>query len=507
MAPSLYCPISAANPQLLAGQLESGASSGELLLAPLLKVDLASVNRDQAESRWKDAREHDQGLPLYAGRKSGDMLEWRLRDPEVLPDGIRINWSAVGPNGEYVVGPSGPSSVAWHIADDGIAGEKTWLDWKPGTWRISVEIGASKISFPQEVGWRTEPQLVIGQIVPSFAHSWDRPTGESERELRRALVQDIADYVATLDDESTRFVLRQLEAVESVIPFPALLTVYAGFWGLGVPYGSAPQGPIGGSYRTLQGKVTEAQRYWMVQELLNNSPDHPAVPGIISAEELPALIRAKQFRILHRLQVKFTINEKGRIGWRDWRPVGGHLAEPGLTKASIKTPFGFISAPDQLAPSPPEESPFNRRLVRSEDGMKISGYASARVGFEAQNPQWRLFGTQAPWIFSEIIFELDDKGSVSTLHRTSVRAEVRDNEVVLGSTAFNELSIFELETDLGSNRNLYVRRALLPMEGNLKAFLDSAAGGWPEPPSKPSFDGSGPGELVIRKGMRLSDNY
>lgn len=139
---------------------------------------------------------------------------------------------------------------------------------------------------------------------------------------------------------------------------------------------------------------------------------------------------------------------------------------------------------------PAYPNPSNGFLQTSADGTRHSSYASGRVGFEAQNPNWRLFGKDVPWIFSEIITEVASDHTVSSHIEMSVNKDWRDDGTSTGTLSgknnFNNLNIYKATINPNSGSVSYVQKQFLPMEGQLKAFIDSVPlGTWPNPPPTP----------------------
>ena len=159
--------------------------------------------------------------------------------------------------------------------------------------------------------------------------------------------------------------------------------------------------------------------------------------------------------------------------------VGEHIADKGVTKV------GLALTANQLYPGSPAIGPFTLPLMESEDNefnhtpknepvstdkTKLSGYSTARIGPTGRNVNWRLFGKDAPWIFSEIVHEVKPDRIVQTTHRTSVDVSWRDGSVIQGEVPFNNLNIYKAKTrreDDGGTIVEYVRSDLLEMESKL----------------------------------------
>lgn len=121
---------------------------------------------------------------------------------------------------------------------------------------------------------------------------------------------------------------------------------------------------------------------------------------------------------------------------------------------------------------------------------KLAGYASGRIGIRGRKVNWRLFGKDAPWIYSEILYRLNPDRTVTTRFNTSVDASWEDG-VTSGTIQCNNLNLYRatITQELGPGRfvKTYDRKAVLPMEGMVKPFIDSATGLWPEPFTIPSL--------------------
>lgn len=242
------------------------------------------------------------------------------------------------------------------------------------------------------------------------------------------------------------------------------------------------------------GTVQSGHRFWMTQHMLNAAPDAPKVGDLITTAGLAQIKRDKQFRIMHRYQAKFMLDENGFITGRT--TVGEHIADKGITKVGVGLEAG------ELFPGSPKIGPYTFPLFESEDNQynqspdnqpigsgktKMSGYSTARIGEKGRNVNWRLFGKDAPWIYSEMVFEVKPDRSVQTTQRASVDISWRDGSVIQGDKQFNNLNIYKATLDPQDNIVIYERKDLLEMEGKLAPFINSASGQWPEPNIPPSI--------------------
>jgi len=168
------------------------------------------------------------------------------------------------------------------------------------------------------------------------------------------------------------------------------------------------------------------------------------------------------------------------------------------------TKAGIGLEEDQLFPGSPQIGPLTLPLFESEtnqynepplseplaaDGKRTSGFSTGRIGETGRNVNWRLFGLDAPWIFSEIIFEIQSDRSVKTIHKASVDVEWENGSLTQGDNPFNNLNIYlgvQSQGQDGSYKITYERKGLLRMEDELEDFINSASGDWPEPDIPPS---------------------
>jgi len=352
-----------------------------------------------------------------------------------------------------------------------------------GTAPISFAGGGSvPIEFEQEIGWRTEDYLVIGQIVATNAHDGDAPSLLESIPFRAAITHDIA-----LIPPGTRDALIAAPFTNAMFAM-----VEAAFWAI-TPHTLTPQGPFSSGIIVGIGTVTEPHRYWMVQTGLNGSVDSPTAPTQIADTALPGTVTAEQYRILHQYQVKFTLTAEGKIDKPAIKTVS-NVAAVGPTKINALTiPAGTFSSVGWdnpvLGPAPAsEKSPHNKKTQTSEDLTQHSGFASGRVGADGQNVNWRIFGQDVPWIFSEIVCQVNPDRSVESRIYTSVDIAWQDGEIVEGIHNFNNLNIYKATLTSETGVVNYVRQpdGLLEMNNQVKPFIESVPPGtWPTPPIEP----------------------
>ena len=154
----LYGEITSEHPS---GGMESEVDV-ELVLLP---VEVKVTDRDDPKKRWADAKNHSSSKPIYAGKSTGDMASWKLAGTDSWTN-VTFIWTAEGPGGETVTGPMGAGKNEWTINDADEDTATDWLKWKPGTWKIKVQIGATQAEFEQIVGVRTDDVVVVGWIDP-----------------------------------------------------------------------------------------------------------------------------------------------------------------------------------------------------------------------------------------------------------------------------------------------------------------------------------------------------
>ncbi len=126
----------------------------------LLPIEMKVVDRDDPKKKWGSEKNHNASKPVYAGESCGDMVSWKLGGTDSWSS-TTFTWTAEGPGGETITGPTGAGKNEWTINDADQDTANNWLKWKPGKWKIKVQIGSTQAEFEQEVGWRTEDYVVI----------------------------------------------------------------------------------------------------------------------------------------------------------------------------------------------------------------------------------------------------------------------------------------------------------------------------------------------------------
>jgi len=312
---------------------------------------------------------------------------------------------------------------------------------------------------------------------------------------RRALLYDMLDL--PLFDTANDAIRDALTV--TTWPITAKLTeAWFGYWYL-MPEGITPQGPFTQAFPSGNGGVQYGHRFWALQHVFNISPDAPLAPQTFTPAGFDTIRSAEKYRILHRYKSKFPVTADGKINSEKIIQIE-NVAHGGPTKMNIgiaegeliDTPLWKNPAATILnLPSQPSETwpPYQGKQSLSQDGTKLSYYALGRVGKGGQNVNWRLMGKDAPWIFSEIIVEMKTDRTFTELYKTSVDASWSETSGRQGQTPFNNLNIYKGivgQLQDGSFTVTFTRKDLMPMEGEMEPFINSASGQRPEPPIPPS---------------------
>jgi hypothetical protein len=469
-------------------------SAGTLRLRPalldgvrtveLVPVELKVANRDDPTQTWGNEQVSEPGSPVYAGESNGDMVCWRLPRTGQWTNHI-LSWTAEGPDGNTITGPSGPGCAEWSIHDQDDDLDVNWLTWTPGRWKLRIQIAGHQMEVEQEVGWRTEEYAVIGQVVPTYAHNSNAPSGEEGIDYRRALLHDIP-----LPSEIGQ--AREALAVLGVPLTGKITEFWFGYWAkLALPV----KGPIQSSHPWGIGKVEEGHRYWALQHVLNVNHDFPTAPDTFDEEIFQDFVDREKYRIIQRHQSKFLLTEDGKIDVASFTPLAPTFAREGPTKLNLGIAEGeFLPVCDnaaytffELPTEPSQTNLFHERHKVSQDRMAISHFATARIGESGQKVNWRLFGLDAPWIFCEIIVEVAPDRSVRERVWTCIDTHwSADGQS--GKKPFNDLRIYRatVNPNPAARTKIYSLVEHLSMEHSLKDFIESASGARPEPPIPPS---------------------
>jgi len=495
-----------------------------------LEQDL--VNHDDLTQTWTANEQKQSGLvTVYAGTTTGDEVAWKLNASSSWLGGT-FTWTATDSQGTVINGPTGVGKDHWQISDTGgnDPASKTSLTWKPDTYTIKCNIafsggGTIPIQFTQKVGWRTEDYLVIGQIVTTDTYDNSAPqlADGSSDDFEEAVSYDVGDNISVAGSIISPWGLPASAGpalttalINSSIGDNNFAVLDLGFWG-SVAHGSVPQGPFGTSSPNNQGIVTADERWWMIQTGLNISVDDPSgAPATIpySSSALKSLRLAGNYRMYQHYQTRFCLTSAGKIDTATIHDIHNRGALGG-TKINFQIPAGTftvagISNP-QIGPPPPipaQVNPVNgtgvvfgplninfsvaSALQTSADGTQHSSYISGRIGADGQNANWRLFGKDVPWIFSEIISQVASDHTVTGSIKMSVNQTWLTTGPVSGQHNFNNLNIYSTTSSTDQNGTVswnYTPQTGSPikMNGQVEPFIDSVpAGTWPNAPPTPS---------------------
>ncbi|MBB5353873.1 pectin methylesterase-like acyl-CoA thioesterase [Haloferula luteola] len=481
-------------------------------------------------------------MPYYEGSEWED-FEWYALDPSGNridgPSGPGINTWAIRDFGRTA---DGSDSYGNDPQND------KWLKWRPGRHKVMCKVGEVPFLVSDiDIGWRTEEVVVIGQIVPTISHNADKPSGTALTEWSKAIADDLTyglepgrrifnlGYHPTHPLHHTNNELYgKLETVANF--FPEKMTEgWMGLWSNGIPgllppeikllapgimvppaLPPASRGPLthsfGTSPRGSVGTITASQRYWMIQHTLNVNSDFPLLPDKMvlgrpgDPSDINEIRHQEQYRIFHRYQAKFFLSNDGKINGSRYEVVESE-AIVGKTKLNLNfdwaenggIPRGIweaVGAPEGGHPflkEAAETNENNENITHAPDGRSVSSFATGRIGEKGRFSSYRLFGKDAPWIFSEIIHEVQSDRQIKLKVRTSITSEWDEATGVVyraptapptttGNHPFNNLNIY--------TRNLpdgYGREIEIMMDGHLAPFVESTSGAWPEPPIPPSL--------------------
>jgi hypothetical protein len=434
------------------------------------QISIEYVDRDVPTRIWSDRVSSQGSVTLYAGETNGDMVEWSLSDSSRYASST-ISWKAMHSDGTEILGPIGIGEVSWNISNISIPES---LTWKPGDYEIIVTVDGHDLQFTQEIGWRTEEYLVVGQVKPLFEYD----IGEGPKlTLRADLVADVA------------------RETNSIVPGGLIYlttenTVLA--W-LGA------EAFVTNSYTTPRvaylPNVGNVEKLWMLQHILNVNPDLFDIPITLTVGQLNQLRTEKSYRMLSRAGYKYTLNDEGKID--SIISMATSVSEVGPTKVTIPAAaqIFFDWIPDliiegQIQMESEIATTSTTTIVDRVNGH-ISNFIGGRVGVEGQYPNYALFSRGAPYIHAEVRHDLDEEGktSVETV-RLSVDEVWSSDNVALGNTVFNEIRIMKRNSELeGAPFQVVKSYTFNPPASHLNDFIMSAPQGvFDVPEPEPSIE-------------------
>jgi len=236
-----------------------------------------------------------------------------------------------------------------------------------------------------------------------------------------------------------------------------------------------------------------------LQNGLNFSVDDPSgAPSTIPATSLATLESNQQYRLFHHYQTRFCLTSAGKIDTTTLHDIHND-AQLGPTKinwsiAAGTYSFSFLGVTvsnPQIGPFtvPSASNPKNGSVQTSSDGTQHSSYASGRIGVEGQNANWRIFGMDVPWIFSEIICQVASDHTVTSTIQMSVNETWQTSGPVSGGHNFNNLNIYKAVQNPIDDTVTYTPQTGSPisMNGQVEPFIDSVpVGTWPNAPPTPT---------------------
>jgi hypothetical protein len=338
---------------LLTGYPIGSAVENQWLLLP---VEMKVVDRDDPKKKWGSEKDHNAGKPIYAGESCGDMVSWKLGGTDTWSSTV-FTWTAEGPGGETITGPTGAGKNEWKIADGDDDTANDWLKWKPGTWKIKVQIGSAQAEFEQEVGIRTEQYFAFG-MIPTEA---ENTSGVS------------AD---TINDWACPNILYSMWAA------------------------------VGGGINSPQSSVyvpmNESNRVYVNHRLLNSTRnlDHDAdLRPDKGLAEACGLDPYKHYRFFAGCQLRFRVDQNTLA------------ATPEFVAGAKEDMVGFTPAPcsqSNFAGVIGEKHGDSGKLTGASGDAEFSFVTKNRVGRTGQTGWANLNGRQIPWVFFRFRFEAKD---------------------------------------------------------------------------------------------------
>ncbi len=322
----------------------------------LLPIEMKVVDRDDPKKKWGSEKDHNASKPVYAGESCGDMVSWKLGGTDTWGSTV-FTWTAEGPGGETITGPTGAGKNEWTINDADQDTATNWLKWKPGKWKIKVQIGSTQAEFEQEVGTRTEQYFAFG-MIPTEA---ENTSGVS------------AD---TINDWACPNILYSMWAA------------------------------VGGGINSQQSSVyvpmNEASRVYVNHRLLNSTRnlDHAAdLRPEKGLAEACGLDPYKHYRFFAGCQLRFRVDQNALA------------ATPEFVSDAKEDLIGFTPAPcsqSNFAGVIGEKHADSGKLTGGTGDAEFSFVTKNRVGRTGQTGWANLNGRQIPWVFFRFRFEAKD---------------------------------------------------------------------------------------------------
>jgi hypothetical protein len=121
------------------------------------------------------------------------------------------------------------------------------------------------------------------------------------------------------------------------------------------------------------------------------------------------------------------------------------------------------------------------RNGKHQNANSVALYGTGRIGEKGRKVQYHLLERDAPWIFSEIQFNSQGAGEFpnwkiyTSIDKTMLPGANDDTSTNIGLHPFNNLSVLKRKPQIENQP--FNRIGVLPMEGHLKAFIESAPRG------------------------------
>ncbi len=387
----------------------SGSPIGSPITAEVMRLlaEVKVVNRDDPKRTWTSG-------PVVAGPlaytsptitevpdvKNGDLISWKV--PGLLTGSYE--WWATGPQGVRKDAPPSMNGNEWKLEDP--------LDWLPGTWTIHCRYTPTnsqpiEFNFAQNLGYRSTHITVIGWIN---GDEIILPDGTLPVHM------------------TTRNIFGQVQQVQSVEPIATIMGSFVTrlpFLGSIANHGVV-MGAIGGYPRYKVAPLTpDPARRYVNSHLIKFSPNTeppsdftefwPGSTGlkIVDLEALRDFkSRTNRFRAFHQFQVRFQLDETGRIKGEptclipldDATAVGVTPTELGDLPAELGPLNGTVLKDGSVHQSNPK----NGRTLTAALPERIAQVNQGRISTNGANSggqiSEQLNNLIVPWIWSIIPF-------------------------------------------------------------------------------------------------------